>query len=283
MHLPPLARGLLVTVAVAALAVSCNRREEPAEAPAPSVEVPVSETPATEPAPLSYESQTPDAKVQLTLPAAISRQPDLHARLYEEAVRNLRAFTEGARADRTEYQGDMNLPPYDKTIEYALAGETGKLMSLQRNDSEYTGGAHPNSGYGAVLWDKALRRIVEPGQLFRRGADLAALDRALCAAVNAARRERSPNSQPITLGGGAGGEGFSCPRAHVTPFVLAPSTTGGKAGGLIFLIGPYQVGPYAEGGYEIVVPQSAFRGLLAAAYADEFAGQPTRTGDVSGQ
>ena len=67
----------------------------------------------------------------------------------------------------------------------------------------------------------------------------------------------------------------------MTPFVLAPSTTTGKAGGLIFLIGPYQVGPYAEGGYEIVVPQTAFRRLLAPAYADEFAGNPVRTGDVS--
>ena len=278
MHLAPLARGLLITAAVAALAAGCNRREEAAEAPVPSAEAPVVEAPATEPAPLSYESETPHAEVKLTLPAAIASQPDLHARLYSEAVRNLRSFTEGARADRTEYQGDMNLPPYDKSIEYALAGETGKLMSLQRNDSEFTGGAHPNPGYGAVLWDKALKRIVEPAQLFRRGADLAPLDRALCEAINAARKARNPAAEPVTL---TGGDGFACPRANVTPFVLAPSTTAGKAGGLVFLIGPYQVGPYAEGGYEIAVPQSAFRNLLAPAYADEFAGQPTRTGDVS--
>ena len=63
--------------------------------------------------------------------------------------------------------------------------------------------------------------------------------------------------------------------------MLAPSTTPGKAGGLIFLIGPYQVGPYAEGGYEVAIPQSVFRSLLAPAYADEFAGQPPRTGDVT--
>ena len=40
------------------------------------------------------------------------------------------------------------------------------------------------------------------------------------------------------------------------------------------LIGPYLVGPYADGSYEVTVPQSAFRALLAPAYADEFAGEP---------
>ena len=56
--------------------------------------------------------------------------------------------------------------------------------------------------------------------------------------------------------------------------MLAAGTTAGKAGGLVFLIAPYLVGPYAEGSYEVTVPQSAFRSLLAPAYADEFAGQP---------
>jgi len=276
--LKTLGRSLLITAAVCALAVACNRGEDAAEAPPPpAVEVPVPETPADSPAPLSYESKTEHAEVKLTLPEGLRSQPDLHARLYAEAVRNLRTFSEGAVADRTEYMGDRQMPPYEKAIEYAVAGQTGKLFSLQRNDYEFTGGAHPNPGYGAVLWDKALKRIVEPAQLFRRGVDLAPLDEALCDAINAARLERSPDAAPISLEGAD----WSCPRANVTPFVLAPSTTTGKAGGLIFLIGPYQVGPYAEGGYEIVVPQTAFRRLLAPAYTDEFAGNPVRTGDVS--
>ena len=208
-----------------------------------------------------------------------ARCPDLHARLYAEAVRELRTFSEGAQADRTEYEGDMDLPPYSKHIDYVAAGETGKLISLQRNSSEYTGGAHPNPAYGAVIWDKALKQFVQPAQLFRRGADLSALDQALCDALNTARRGRNPDAQPIGLNPTQGG--WSCPRAGTTPFVLAPSTTPGKAGGLIFLIGPYQVGPYAEGGYEVAIPQSVFRSLLAPAYADEFAGQPPRTGDVT--
>ena len=280
MNRPLRARAALVlTTAVLVTLTACDRRqrEAPAEPEAPAEQAEV--TPADGAAPMTYESENRFAQVNLTLPEAVRAQPDLHARLYAEAVRELRTFSEGAQADRTEYEGDMDLPPYSKHIDYVAAGETGKLVSLQRNSSEYTGGAHPNPAYGAVIWDKALKRFVQPAQLFRRGADLTALDNALCEAVNVARLGRNPDAEPIGLETGQGG--WSCPRAGSTPFVLAASSTPGRAGGLIFLIGPYQVGPYAEGGYEIAVPQSAFRSLLAPAYADEFAGEPRRGGDVT--
>jgi hypothetical protein len=278
MSLP--SRALIVTAAVALTLAACDRRErEPApDATAPATDEAVV-TPAEGAAPMTYESGNRFAQVELALPEVVRAQPDLHARLYAEAVRELRTFSEGAQADRTEYEGDMDLPPYTKHIDYVAAGETGKLISLQRNSSEYTGGAHPNPAYGAVIWDKALKRFVQPAQLFRRGADLSSLDQALCDAVNAARRGRNADAEPIGLNATQGG--WSCPRAASTPFVLAPSTTPGKAGGLVFLIGPYQVGPYAEGGYEIALSQTEFRALLAPAYVDEFAGAPVREGDVT--
>jgi hypothetical protein len=108
---------------------------------------------------------------------------------------------------------------------------------------------------------------------------MAALDRALCDAINAARTDFV--GEPSTLAVGDADAAWACPRAIETPFVLAPSTTVGRAGGLEFLIGPYIVGPYAEGAYRIVVPQAAFRGLLNQAYAGEFAGAPRQVGDVT--
>ena len=55
-------------------------------------------------------------------------------------------------------------------------------------------------------------------------------------------------------------------------------TATGKAAGLTFLIGPYTVGPYVEGAYEIALPASSFRSLLAVAYADEFGGRAVLPG-----
>ena len=273
---PPLTL-LLLTAALAATLAGCNRDREPAPAEGPVPGSTAAVTPADAAAPMAFESQTPYADVRLTLPDAIKPQPDLHARLYAEEVQKLRQYTEGAQGELTEAGADADRPKYEKTVTITTAAETGKLLSLKRVDFDYSGGANPNTLTSGLLWDKALKRRVTMAQLFRPGADLTALDQALCSAINAAKRARVPGGASITLGG----SGFACPRAADTAFVLTPGTVPGKAGGLTFLIGPYQVGPRAEGAYEIAVPHSAFRGLLAVAYADEFGGQLVKAGDVT--
>ena len=271
------ASRIVLAACVATLALSaCNRDRDKAAPDAPAPAPGAAATPAEAGAPLGYESGTPYASVKLSLPPALKAQPDLHAALYAAAVRDLRQFVEGAQADRTEAGTEPGMAPYEKTIEFKPAAETGKLLSLERVDYDFTGGAHGNTLFAGVLWDKALKRQITAADLFRKGADSRALDQALCAAINAAKKERSPDAEPVSLGGTQ----WSCPRALATPFVLTPGTVPGKAGGLTFLIGPYQVGPYAEGPYEIVVPQSVFRALIAPAYAEEFAGAPIKSGDA---
>ena len=271
-----LARALLITAAVGVTLAACNRDQEKA-APAPAPGQPAAVTTADAAAPMAYESKTPYANVSLTLPQAIKTQGDLHAALYAEEVRKLRQFVEGAQGERTEAGGDTGLPTYEKAITVTGAGETGKLLSLKRVDFDYSGGAHPNTLTSGILWDKALKRRIGFSDLFRKGIDLTALDQALCSAINTAKRARVPDSASVTFSG----KDWSCPRASATEFVLTPGTEAGKAAGLTFLIGPYQVGPYAEGPYEIAIPVTAFRSLLAVAYADEFGGQLTKAGDVT--
>lgn len=267
---PAVARLVLVA-ALAMTVAACNRDREPAEAPAaPAPEAGAEVTPADAGAPMSYDSKNQYADVTLTLPDAVKNQPDLHAQLYAAGVADLRRFTEGAQADRTEAGGDEGRPPYERMIAYGAGAETGKLLSLSQEAMEYAGGAHPNTTFGAVLWDKAMKRQIPLRSLFRSGADLSVLDRALCAAVNAAKKARVPDAEPVTLDG----EMWACPRAAATPLILAAGSTPGKAGGLTFLIAAYQVGPYVEGSYQVTVPLTAFRTLLAPAYAEEFAGLP---------
>lgn len=268
------ARLLLIAAAVATLA-ACNREREAEPAAAPGSAAVA--TPADAAAPLKFETKTPYAEVSLVLPEGLKPQTDLHARLYSEEVRKLRQFVEGAQGERTEAGFETAMPPYAKQIAYSVAGETGKLLSLKRTDYDWSGGAHPNTLTTGLLWDKALKREIGFRDLFRKGVDLTVLDQALCSAINTAKRTRAPDSASVTLGGSE----WSCPRVATTPFVLTPGSVPGKAAGLTFLIGPYQVGPYAEGPYELAIPASAFRSLLAVAYADEFGGQLTKAGDVT--
>ena len=281
MTAPPKAtlRALLLTAVLAAGLSACNRDREPAAPGAPATPgQPAVVTAADAASSMNFELKTPYADVRLTLPEAIKPQTDLHARLYAEEVRGLRQFAEGAQGELTEAGADTDRPKYEKTITVTSALETGKLLSLKRVDFDYSGGAHPNTLTSGILWDKALKRRLGLADLLRKNADLTILDQALCSAVNAAKRARVPDSASIPLGGPPGA---SCPRAADTAFVLAGGTVNGKAAGLIFFIAPYQVGPYVEGGYEIAIPVTGFRSLLAIAYADDFAGQLAKAGDVT--
>jgi len=269
-------RLLMITAALSAVA-ACNREKADAQADSPpATGAVVPGKPADAAAPMDFSQKTEFATVALTLPEAVKAQPDLHARLYSDEVRKLRQYVEGAQSDRTEAGGE-DLPGYEKTITITTALETGRLLSLKRTDFDFSGGAHPNTLLSSVLWDKALKQQLTPLRLFRAGADLSSLDNALCSAINAAKRVRAPESASVIIGG----KDLACPLAVDTPFVLAAGDIGGKAGGLVFLIGAYQVGPYAEGAYEIAIPQSAFRSLLAPAYAEEFGGAPLKVGDVT--
>ena len=149
-------RLLLLSAAVAATVAACQRREDKAETPPPAPITAAPVDPAAAGAPMSFDSKTQYATVKLTLPDALKSKPDLHAPLYAAAVRDLRQFSEGAQADLSEAGGGPN--PYEKTIAFDPGAETGKLFSLVRTDFEYTGGAHPNTSFSAVLWDKAMKK-----------------------------------------------------------------------------------------------------------------------------
>lgn len=270
-------RFLLLTAAVAATLAACNREPEVPETPAAAADAGALVTPADAAAPMSFESKTAWADVRLTLPEAIKAQTDLHARLYAEEVRKLRQFVEGAQGELTEAGAATDRPKYENTVTITAAAETAKLFSLKRSSFDYSGGAHPNTLTSGLLWDKALKRQIGLADLFRKGADLTALDQALCSALNTAKRARVADGASITFDS----KPFSCPRVANTAFVLTPGDAPGKAAGLTFLIGPYQAGPYVEGGYEIALPATVFRSLLATAYAGEFGGQLAKTGGAA--
>ncbi|HUH23767.1 MAG TPA: DUF3298 domain-containing protein, partial [Brevundimonas sp.] len=230
------ARILLVTVAVAASLAACQRADKK------EAEAPKAAAAAAVDGPLKYDSATPWAKVSLTLPEAIKTQPELYAALYRQEVADLAKYAEGAQADRTEAGGESAMGPYEKTIVYGDPVQTGRLFSAMRTDFDYSGGAHPNTVATALLWDKTEKRRISPADLFAKGADLSSLERALCDAVNTAKKAR-PGATPVKVGG----DMWACPKLKDLAIVLAPGDAPGKAGGLTFLLDAYAVGPYVEG------------------------------------
>lgn len=259
-------RLALIAAAVAATVAACDRGDK-----APKID----KAPAAAMAegPLKYESTTPYAKVALALPEAIRSFPDLYSDIYQTEVGALKDYVEGAQSDRSEF-GSANLPPYEKSITYSDSVETDRLFSMIRTDFDYSGGAHPNTVATGILWDKSLNKRITAEDLFAKDADRAALSRTLCQAIDTAKKGR-PGSVPLSSG-----NTWKCPDLKELNVILAGGDTPKKASGIIFLINAYEVGPYVEGAYYIVLPLEAVRQAINPAYASEFGGTG-KTGDVT--
>jgi len=227
--------------------------------------------PAASNAPLGYADTTDDAQVKLTLPDPIRSYPELHTRLYDEGKASLTRFLDQARKDRAEASaGGFVSPAYYHTINWKIAAQSSRFLSLYAEEDDYQGGAHPNSGFQALLWDKTRNGLIPAGNLFAPGASLAGVDTYLCHQIEAARARRTgaPVNQTQS--------GFPCPDIRDSRLILIPSTLDGKIGAIDVLYAPYEVGPYAEGPYEVRIPQNQLQGVLNPAYADQFAGDAVK-------
>ena len=223
--------------------------------------------PAAPPARMSFYQATPDATVRLTLAPAIAAHTALRFKLYQDGVHELTTFVAEARNDHDRVKSKGGTPqPYEHAISWTITAATPRLLSAWGTWFDYAGGAHPNNGSEALLWDEVNDREVQRSELFAPNADQARLDAVLCQAIRRAKAERN--------GAVGDSQGWSCPKWADSNFVFAPSVVSGKLGGMIFLFDPYAIGPYAERTYEVTGPLDAFKAALAPAWANDFAGSP---------
>jgi hypothetical protein len=235
----------------------------------PKVEANTDVIPATV-APLAFAKVSADAEVRLTLPEAIKYFPALHTKLYNEGHAALNAFATQAVADHADASKDgFPFTPYTYTITWNIAAESPNLLSIYAFEANFSGGAHPNHGYQALLWDKSKNDLVPTSALFIQGADMKPVDGFVCQQIAAARSKRL--GEPLTQAG----SGFDCPKLLDSKLILVPSQVAGKVAALDVLYGPYEVGSYAEGDYQVRVPISVLAGVLAPHYAAEFVGRPS--------
>ncbi|MFT4090792.1 MAG: DUF4163 domain-containing protein [Asticcacaulis sp.] len=246
---PLVASGFLLTGLV-----SCSK---PQDAPAPESNLP-----------LTYSHGDENAEVSLTLPEDFKRFPALHETLYTESEAELKAFTENATTTRADLKKEgFDSPPYFRTTVWHLSGETPQLASFYAEHAEFTGGAHGNMNFQTILWNKADNQPLDTASLFKPDADFKEADAYLCTQVEAerSRRNETPTRQTAT--------GFTCPKLLESRLILIPSVTPEKFGAVEALYAPYDVGPYAEGPYQIRIPQTLLRNVIAPDYLADFAGE----------
>ena len=74
-------------------------------------------------------------------------------------------------------------------------------LSLSASESTYQGGAHPNHGFDALLWDRKANRKLEPEDLFTSEEALSSvIRRDFCRELD--RQREKKRGEPIKSGSG---------------------------------------------------------------------------------
>ena len=135
---------------------------------------------------------------------------------------------------------------------WAVAADLPRFLVLAAETSTYTGGAHGNSQYDGIVWDRDAKNgegeALAPATMFTStGALEDAAHDAYCNALSAARIER------LEMDAAPDDPFAECP--GLGEFVVLPkSSDGAHFDGLTFLAAPYVAGSYAEGAYEFAIP-----------------------------
>jgi hypothetical protein len=220
---------------------------------------------AAGPAPESggAEVRTADYVFSYGWPAAVEAVPDLRSRLMkdQEAVR--RAFAEEAGQARQAAAADPGRPfrPYGLSVEWKVAADLPAWLSLSQSLSVFEGGAHPNTGFDSLVWDRRAGVERPPLDLFTSPEALdAAIRDPFCKALNRERAAR--RGEPIDPNSDGMFDQCVDPTAST---VILGSSNKQQFDRIGILIAPYEAGPYAEGDYEITLPVT--KAVLAAVKA----------------
>jgi hypothetical protein len=139
---------------------------------------------------------------------------------------------------------------YSSGLTWSRVADLPGWLSLSGLTYEFTGGAHPNHGYAALLWDKAAGRQRAATDLFVSKATFsAAIRQVFCDALD--RQREAKRGEKINR---ASGDEFDACLDPAESTVILGSSNHQTFDRLGVLIGPYEAGPYAEGDYEVNLP-----------------------------
>jgi hypothetical protein len=140
--------------------------------------------------------------------------------------------------------------PHSSETRWQVVADLPGWLSLSALTSGYSGGAHGNYGFIALLWDRQAGRQREAASLFAGKAALAkALTPAFCAELNRQRAEK--RGQPVDPASTDSFDQCIDPSASTLILGSADHQHFTRIG---VLIGPYEAGSYAEGSYEVTLP-----------------------------
>ena len=214
---------------------------------------PVAAKPAAVAESFAFEEETELYGLKYSWSAEAAAIPQLVKRFTTDLKQAQAELVADTKEDRDErVRRGFEFLSYETQVSYDTAGQSDRLLSLERAVYSFTGGAHGSSGSGAVLWDRKLAREVSISDLLRSGTSwIGAIRQPFCTLLNREREERRGEPvRPDDLFG-------ECPKYEDVTVLLADEDKNGRFDHIRVIADQYVAGPYAEGPYEIGLPLTA--------------------------
>lgn len=199
-----------------------------------------------------------------TYPKEAAQIPELAKALDGDRAAKREALIAAAQRDKDAAEkGGFPYRAHSHRQTWQRVTSTPRFLSLSAEIDAYAGGAHGNEAFDALIWDRNRRKQLKPLDLFKSGEAFdAAIRDSFCAGI-----KRAKASKGIMTDEAPDSPFSKCPPASAQTVWLG-SSDGRLLDRVTIAIGPYEVGPYAEGAYKINVPVT---GALVKAVKDEFA------------
>lgn len=198
-------------------------------------------------------------------PVAAGRIPELKAWLDADLAKQRKEFVDQAREDKaSSKEAGIEFHPYALAYDWKVVADLPDWLSLSTMVYSDEGGAHPNHGYSALLWDKRANLQRQATDLFAsKQAFTQATQAAFCAEIDKQREKK--RGEPIKRDS----DSFTDCLDPAKETVILGSSNHKTFDRIGFLVGPYEAGPYVEGDYEVTLPVTA---TILAAVKPEFRG-----------
>lgn len=215
-------------------------------------------------------------------PQIAAFDPQLAAELMARAREALEEMRDEAARDEAGWHAGLDetgepypFRPYEMEVRHNVTAQAGGYLSVQQDIYLNAGGAHPNYFLGGAVYGQEGGGPVPVSSIVADAAQFGAL---LKAGLVEAKIQRGYGEEARDFVTGEVedllGEDEIAGAEWGQSYVLNASTEPGLFGGITVLFSPYDVGPYAEGSYEITIPASELSGLLMPAWAGRFGGDP---------
>ena len=246
-------------VACAWSLAACSEREQTAQEKAVAAAVPgappggVEDIVAAQAAASDVKEANDLIDFAYAYPVDAARIPALARWLEKDRATKRDALVADARRDRAiaEKEG-FPFHVHSHIERWQRITSTPRFLSLSSEIETYMGGAHGMQAFDTLIWDRNRAARRKPLDLFTSPE---AFDRAtkddLCAGI-----ERAKKARGIVWSREPGTPFADCPVPSAQTVWLG-SSDGRYLDRLTIAIGPYEIGPYAEGSYKINLPMSA--------------------------